>query len=80
MSYKSIGRWWNDSSIELVDINGKAYALAGWNGEDYNNCWICTGEGYMDSSEETYRIRPIYKQNDEDDFELVGYEVLGLSE
>lgn len=35
------GRWWNDSNIKLVEINGSVYALAGWNGETYGNCWEC---------------------------------------
>ena len=30
---KEVGYWWNDKSIELVEIDGEVYALYGWNGE-----------------------------------------------
>ena len=71
MTVKTIGRWWSNKEIELVEIDGKVYALDGWNGESYLNAWECTGEGYTDASEEQYTITPIY----EDD-EITGYEVM----
>lgn len=76
-NFKTVGTWWNDKSIELVDIEGDVYALNGWNGEKYMNAWKCTGEDYMDASEEEYVITPVY--NDKEDefgvYEIVGYEV-----
>lgn len=59
--YKSIGRWWNDSNIELVEIENEVYALAGWNGESYNNSWKCSGACYTEASKEKYNITPVYK-------------------
>lgn len=69
------GRWWNDSNIKLVEINGSVYALAGWNGETYGNCWECSGDFLMDASERKYEISPIYT-DDDGNCEIVDYEVL----
>lgn len=30
---KNLGKWWNDENIDVVEIEGKAIALCGWNGE-----------------------------------------------
>lgn len=69
--FKHIGYWWNDRNIEVMEIDDTAYALNGWNGESYLNCWICSGEQYMDASEEEYRIKPIYN----DDMSIKGFEI-----
>lgn len=71
---KEIGYWWADKSIQLVEIDGSVYALYGWNGEEYLNCWKCTGEFYLDASEEEYEIRPIYSESD-GEVEIIDYEV-----
>lgn len=72
---KTVGRWWNDKSIELVEIDGEVYALYGWNGEVYGNCWKCTGEFLTDASKEEYTLKPVYKEVAEDEREIVNYEV-----
>lgn len=73
---KHIGYWWASSNdIEMVEIEGAVYALHGWNGEQYNDCWRCEGEFYMDASKERYILRPVYKWIDEDECEIVDYEV-----
>ena len=74
--FKIVGKWWNDKNIELVDIDGVVYALNNWNGETYNNCWICTGANLMDASDDEYIIKPIYKEVDEDEFEIIDYIVI----
>ena len=74
-NFENIGQWWSNSSIDLVSIEGDVYALGGWNGEKYNNCWVCTGEFNMDASEEEYHVTPIYNDN-EDDPEVIRYKVL----
>ena len=74
-NFKNVGRWWNDKEIELVEIDGKVYALNGWNGESYLKSWECTGEGLMDASEEEYSITPQYEEVENDEFEIVGYTV-----
>lgn len=73
--FKNAGTWWHDRDIDLVDIEGTVYALNGWNGEKYLNCWVCTGEDLMDANEKEYGITPIYNNNEEDP-ETIGYEVI----
>ncbi|MBP1971563.1 hypothetical protein J2Z83_003714 [Virgibacillus natechei] len=72
-NFKNVGTWWNDKDIDLVEIDGTVYALHGWNGEKFNNCWICTGEYNMVASEEEFEIEPIY--SDDEDMDIIGYEV-----
>ena len=74
-NFKNVGNWWNDRGIELVEIDGTVYALNGWNGEKYLECWKCTGEFNNEASEEKYHITPISEEIAEDEFEIVGYEV-----
>lgn len=74
-NFKHAGTWWTDKSIELVEIEGTVYALNGWNGEKYLNCWECIGEDNMEASKEEYVITPILKEIEEDEFEIVRYEI-----
>ena len=69
---KFVGTWWNDSHIELWEIDGEVYALDGWNGEEYLHCWKCAGERYMTASDEEYTIAPVYHEEDEsiEDYEV----------
>jgi len=61
-TFKEVGHWLNNSEIELVElVNGNTYALNGWNGETYEECWKCLGEFLTESSDEKYRIRPVYR-------------------
>lgn len=57
---KNIGTWWNSRNIDLVEVDGKVYALHGWNGEEYRDCWECLGENHMDAGE-NYCLRPIHR-------------------
>lgn len=68
--------WWNDNSIKLVKINGKIYALYGWNGEKYLHCWECTDKFTVVNESIEYEIAPIYKENEDGEFEIVDYEVM----
>lgn len=70
-----VGKWWNDKSIDLVEIDGKVYALYGWNGEEWTQCWECLGEDYMESGEKCV-IRPIWKEVAEDEWEIIAYELI----
>ena len=74
--FKIVGQWWNNKNIELVEIGGIVYALNNWNGETYNNCWICLGENLMDASQEEYTIKPIYKEIGEDEFQIIDYIII----
>lgn len=74
---KIVGKWWANKSIEMVEIDGAVYALDGWNGESYLNCWKCTGDYLMDASEKTYTLVPAYKETKDGDFIVVNYNVIG---
>ena len=74
--FKIVGQWWNGKNIELIEIDGIVYALNNWNGETYNNCWICSGENLMDASQEEYTIKPIYKEIAEDEYKIIDYIVI----
>ena len=67
-----IGTWWSDSNIELVKIDGKIYALDGWNGEKYLHCGECIDRFTAADDNIEYEIRPIYDSSDEIiDFEVI---------
>lgn len=70
MVLKKVGTWWSERNIDLVEIEGEVYALYGWNGESYLESWKCTGEDYMEASEEQYEVIPIYG----DDLTVIRYE------
>ncbi|NLB49182.1 MAG: hypothetical protein GX813_05050 [Erysipelotrichia bacterium] len=59
--------WWNDESIPLVEIEGKTYALSGWNGEVYWKSWECLGEYKMDAGEEV-AIKPVLSETGEESY------------
>lgn len=59
-NFKKVGLWWDNSSVELVEIEGKVYALHGWDGEKWGDCWECVGDDQMEKSKERYVIRPFY--------------------
>lgn len=75
LKMKVIGKWWNSTSIDMVEVDGTVYALDGWNGEEYCNCWICSGEHFMDASKESYTLRPVWAKINEDDFDVVDFDV-----
>ena len=69
-----VGQWWSDSSIEMMQIEGNVYALYGWNGEKYINCWKCIGDNLMQASEEEYHIIPTFKGIN-GEYKITGYEI-----
>ena len=72
-----IGTWWSDNNIELVRINGKIYALDGWNGEKYLHCWECIDRFTAADDNAEYEIRPIYNSDETiDEVETIDFEVM----
>ena len=72
--------WWNDSSIEIVKIDGELYALNGWNGEKWLHCWKCIDRFTADPDDREYEVAPVYElqpYSEDEDFvpEIIGYEV-----
>ena len=55
-----VGYWWADDTIPLYEINGAVYALYGWNGEAWTDCWECVGENHMDAGKGAV-VRPEYR-------------------
>ena len=74
--FEVVGKWWNDKNIELVKIDNEVYALNNWNGESYLNCWKCSGKYFTEASKEEYIIIPKYEEIEEENFQLIGYEVI----
>lgn len=72
-------KFWN-GNLEVVEIDSKFYVLGGWNGELYMDCMEVDDRilntFYICISNSECEIRPINKQIDEDDFDIIGYEVL----
>lgn len=62
-----IGTWWNDSSIQIVEIDGDLYALNGWNGEKYTDCFRVIDRFTAADDDRKYEIRPIYFWSDFDE-------------
>lgn len=67
-----VGIWWNNNDIELVKIDGKIYALDGWNGEKFTHCWECIDELTAADPNAEYNIAPVYQEDDEE-YEIIGY-------
>lgn len=75
--------FWMDTDIEIVKIDGELFALYGWNGEKYTDCWKCTDRFTADPDGKTYEVIPHYDWEafDEDadvlgDEIITGYEIL----
>lgn len=71
--------WWDDKDIEVVKIDNKYIALYGWNGEVYTDCWeveeILNNIAYGVKADNIC-VKPLYKQIDEDDYDVEGYEIV----
>ena len=73
--FKTVGRWWANKEIELVEIDGEVYALNGWNGDAFIDCWKCT-EGCMGASNERYTLRPVYMETGEGEYDIIEYRLI----
>lgn len=47
--------------VPLIKYNDNVYALGGWNGEKYTDCWKYESDQYSDSSKQHCEAKPIYK-------------------
>ncbi len=72
---KIVGRYWNDNTIDIVEIDGEMYALYGWNGEEFYHCWKVLDSKGLDRVEDDreYVLTPVYEQIDEDEYQIVNY-------
>lgn len=74
-------RLWNDPEIEVVEIKGEWFALSGWNGEVFTDCWQTDENTFYTGIQEVFTIRPVYQgvgEPDEDgdfkQYDIVNYE------
>lgn len=56
-------RLWNNDLIECVKIDGRWYALDGWNGEKWLDCWEVDERTFTvcQDDKNEYEIRPVYR-------------------
>jgi hypothetical protein len=69
-NFAPAGKWWNGNQ-EQIKVNGKIYALHGWNGESYTDSWQVVND--FDAIGK-YDIRPVYITLDEP--ELTDYQII----
>lgn len=52
---------WNNKNIEVVKIDNCWYALDGWNGEKYTDCWrVDDNTFYIEEDNARYTAEPVY--------------------
>ena len=69
--------------IEVVEIDGRWFALCGWNGESYIHCSETNCDAELLDSDKEYEIKPIMQGVGEPDadgdylqYEIIGYELV----
>lgn len=73
--YVSVGRKYDNNEIEIISNGDKFYALYGWNGEKFYDCFEVEDKyGIATDNDEKFCFKPIYKEIDEDQYEIIGYE------
>ena len=80
---KLVGKYWNDNTKDVVEVDGEMYVLHGWNGEKFYHCWKvldCNGLDFAENIEKSYILTPVYKgvgepdeEGNYDEFEVVDY-------
>ena len=70
-------RYLKDINTEMIKINKKNIVINfnNWDGEKYFNCFE-VAENLIDIIKKNIEVKPIYKQVNDEDFELVGYEII----
>lgn len=74
-------KWWNDSNIDVVEVEGRYIALGGWNGDTFTDCWevekIIKGinvDTAFGIKEDNLRVRPLYYKDTDGDYRITAYE------
>lgn len=75
--YSLVGKLWNNEEIDIISNNKNYYALNGWNGEIWTDCWcVLDKKGLKKANDNTiYEIQPILEEV-EDGFIIVDYDVI----
>jgi hypothetical protein len=76
-NYKEMGKLWNNKSIEVIQKDGRNFALVNYNGDEYLDCFELD-KNLIDviNEDKAFIIRPIYKEIKDDEFELIDYEIV----
>lgn len=77
--FKEVGNLWNNKNFTIISNGIKFYVLNEnyWNGESYSDCWeVADNKGLEKIGETTYTITPVYKEINEDEFEIVDYTII----
>ena len=62
--FQEVGWWYKDNTIKLVKIDGIVYALNGFDGNVYADCWVCEGDFFNLIGEKNITIKPIMENGD----------------
>lgn len=67
----------NKENIEIIEKDGKLYALHGWNGLQYLDCFTVNKYHQWDKSLERYTMTPVWDTSSEDELDwfITDYEI-----
>ena len=72
---------WNNQNVEVVKVGTRYFALDGWNGERYYNCWE-VDEKTFKISNAVFILEPVYEgvgEPDQDgdyvEYKIVDYKI-----
>lgn len=71
-------RLWNNNNIEVVKIDNCWYALDGWNGEKFTDCWETDENTISIDNDTIYEAIPLYSYVDNEEpceWEIIGYDI-----
>lgn len=72
-----IKRYMKNIDTEIIEIDGRNIVIVSnnWDGEKYFNCFE-VAENLIDIIKKNIEVKPIYKQVNDEDFELTRYEII----
>ena len=72
-----IKRYLKDINTEIIEIDGRNIVISynSFDGDNYFNCFE-VAENLIDIIKRNIEVKPIYKQVSDEDFELIGYEII----
>ena len=75
-TFTEVGNLWNNKAFSIISDGQRFYVLNdnSWNGESYNDCWeVADNQGLEKIGNITYTITPVYKETNDDNFEIIDY-------
>lgn len=74
--FRQVGNLWNTRDIEIISDDERYFALDGWNGSRYWECWEVADKNGFDSinPKELYNFGIVNVEIGEDEYDVVGYE------